>query len=66
MPFITVKLLAGRDQEQKQEIVTGVTKVVADACRIPQERVHVFIEDMAHDTYACGGVLAKDRNDKTN
>lgn len=61
MPFITVKLLAGRDKEQKKEIVTGVTKVVADACKIPKNRVHVFLEDLAHDEYACGGIFAKDK-----
>jgi 4-oxalocrotonate tautomerase len=61
MPFVTVKILEGRSPEQKKEIVKGVTKVVADACKTDQNAVHVFIEDLARDAYACGGILASDK-----
>jgi 4-oxalocrotonate tautomerase len=44
MPFVTVKILEGRSPEQKKEIVKGVTKVVADACKTDQNAVHVFFK----------------------
>lgn len=60
MPFITVKMLEGRTQDQKRRIVEGITSVVAEACGIEPDRIHVFLEDMAADSYARGGIRASD------
>lgn len=60
MPFITVKMIEGRTPDQKRKIVEGITSVVAEVCGIEADRIHVFLEDMARDTYARGGVLASD------
>jgi 4-oxalocrotonate tautomerase len=57
MPFITVKMIEGRTPEQKRTIVEGVTTVVAEACGIVKDRVHVFIEEISPDSYARGGIL---------
>jgi len=60
MPFVTVKLIEGRTLDQKRRIVDGVTRVVAEACAIELDRVHVFIEDLGRDEYGRGGVLVCD------
>ena len=60
MPFVTVKMIEGRTLDQKRKIVEGVTRAVAEACAIPEKRVHVFLEDMTREQYAKGGVLVRD------
>ena len=63
MPFITVKMVEGRTLDQKREIVSGITKVVAQACNISEDRVYLFIEDMTKEEYGRGGVLLCDKEE---
>ncbi|PKK90309.1 MAG: hypothetical protein CVV64_10100 [Candidatus Wallbacteria bacterium HGW-Wallbacteria-1] len=62
MPFVTIKLMEGRNLEQKRKMALNVTKAVAEACEIPVSRVHVFIEDMSSKSYGKGGMLVCDMN----
>lgn len=62
MPFITVKLIEGRTLDQKRQIVNGITKVVAEACNITEDRVYLFIEDLGRDEYGRGGLLLCDKD----
>jgi len=62
MPFITVKLIEGRTLDQKRQIVSGITKVVAEACNITEDRVYLFIEDLSREEYGRGGLLLCDKD----
>ena len=55
MPYVTVKMLEGRTEEQKRELCEKVSKVVAETVDAPIEKVVVFIEEMPKSHYAVAG-----------
>ena len=61
MPFISVRMLEGRDQEQKKKLVKSITDVMETVCGADPEHVHVVIEEVPKDSWARGGVMASDR-----
>lgn len=60
MPYVTVKMLPGRTEEQKKALVEKVTEAVCETTGAPKENVTVFIEEMAKNHYAVGGVRKSD------
>lgn len=61
MPYVTVKMLEGRTDEQKRNLVKKVTDAVAETTGAPVENVVVFIEDMPKNHYAVAGKLWSDK-----
>jgi 4-oxalocrotonate tautomerase len=61
MPYVTVKMLEGRTEEQKRNLVEKVTAVVSETTGAPVENVVVFIEDMPRNHYAVAGVRLSDK-----
>jgi 4-oxalocrotonate tautomerase len=61
MPFVTVEMLPGRTDEQKQALVEKVTEAVSETTGAPKERVHVFIEELRPDHYGVGGKRLSDQ-----
>jgi 4-oxalocrotonate tautomerase len=61
MPFISVRMLEGRDQEQKKKLVKSITDVMETVCGADPQHVHVVIEEIPKDSWARGGVMASDR-----
>jgi 4-oxalocrotonate tautomerase len=61
MPFISVRMLEGRDQEQKKKLVKSITDVMETVCGADPQHVHVVIEEVPKDSWARGGVMASDR-----
>jgi 4-oxalocrotonate tautomerase len=55
MPYVTVKMLEGRTEEQKKALVEKVTDAVVETTGATKEKVTVFIEEMAKGHYAVGG-----------
>lgn len=60
MPYVTVKMLEGRTEEQKRALVEKVTEAVAQTVNVPKEKVVVFIEEMTKNHYAIGGKQLSD------
>lgn len=60
MPYVTVKMLEGRTDEQKRALVEKVTAAVAETTGASPEKVVVFIEDMQKSHYAVGGKRLSD------
>lgn len=60
MPYVTVKMLEGRTEEQKRNLVEKVTAAVSETTGAPVENVVVFIEDMPKNHYAVAGKLFSD------
>lgn len=61
MPYVTVKMIEGRTEEQKKALVEKVTEAVAETTGAPKDKVVVFIEDMKKSHYAVGGVRLSDQ-----
>lgn len=60
MPYVTVKMLEGRTDEQKRELCEKVSKVVSETVNAPIEKVVVFIEEMPKSHYAVAGKRLSD------
>lgn len=60
MPYITVKMLEGRSEEQKRALVEKVTEAVSETSGAPKDKIVVFIEEMSKNHYAVGGKRLSD------
>ncbi|MFZ3591489.1 2-hydroxymuconate tautomerase [Bacillus sp. DJP31] len=60
MPYVTVKMLEGRTEEQKKTLVEKVTAAVSESTGAPSEKIVVFIEEMTKNHYATGGKRLSD------
>ena len=61
MPYVTVKMLEGRNDEQKRALVEKVTAAVVETVNAPAENVVVFIEELPPHHYGTAGKLFSDR-----
>ncbi len=61
MPYVTVKMLEGRTEEQKRALCEKVTEAVAETTGAPAENVVVFIEEMSKNHYAVAGKRFSDK-----
>lgn len=61
MPYVTVKMLEGRTEDQKRALVEKVTEAVSETTGAPTEKVVVFIEDLPKSHYGVNGKLASDQ-----
>ncbi len=60
MPYITVKMLEGRTEEQKKNLVEKVTEAVVETTGAPKEKVVIFIDEMSPNNYGIAGVRKSD------
>ncbi len=56
MPVVTIKMIEGRSDEQKHNLVEKVTEAISEAVDAPKENVTIIIEEMKKEHYAVGGV----------
>jgi 4-oxalocrotonate tautomerase len=61
MPYVTVKMLEGRTDDQKRALVEKVTAAVTETTGAPIEKVTVFIEEMSKNNYAIAGKRLSDQ-----
>ncbi|MDQ1143511.1 4-oxalocrotonate tautomerase [Bacillus sp. SORGH_AS 510] len=61
MPYVTVKMLEGRTEDQKRALVAKVTDAVSETTGAPKENITVFIEEMSKNHYGVGGVRFSDK-----
>ncbi|MDC3414966.1 4-oxalocrotonate tautomerase [Aquibacillus sp. 3ASR75-11] len=55
MPYVTVKMLEGRNDDQKKALVEKVTDAVVESTGASKEKVTVFIEEMSKNDYGVAG-----------
>ncbi|TDL32995.1 4-oxalocrotonate tautomerase [Jeotgalibacillus sp. S-D1] len=60
MPYVTVKMIEGRSEDQKKALVEKVTAAVVETTGAPAEKVAVFIEEMSKNHYGVGGKRLSD------
>lgn len=61
MPFITVKILEGRTDEQKRALIEKVTDAVSETIDAPKERISVYIEEMQKNHFGTAGKRISDQ-----
>jgi 4-oxalocrotonate tautomerase len=57
MPFLTVRILAGRSSEQKGALVRDLTEAMSRNLNVEPERVNVVIHEVEPGNWARGGKL---------
>jgi 4-oxalocrotonate tautomerase family enzyme len=51
MPFVIVKLLEGKNKQEKHALANQLTYMVAQNLRVNKDRVFVCIEELSLDNY---------------
>jgi 4-oxalocrotonate tautomerase len=57
MPYVNIRVAGKLSVQQKENICKGVTEVIAREAAKPPESILIFIDELAHENIAKGGVL---------
>ena len=57
MPYVSIRVAGKLDKQQKEEICSGVTDVIAKAANKPKDSILIFIDEEQHENIAVGGKL---------
>ncbi len=60
MPFVEVKMIEGRSQEQKRKVAEGITAVIVKELGVTADHVWVNIQEMPKTNFATNGKLRSD------
>lgn len=61
MPFVTVKMIEGRNAEIKRNVCESVAIAVSKELNLPKQNVIVLIEEMSKENYYINGELFADK-----
>lgn len=61
MPFINVKMIAGRSLEQKRELAEVLTREVVRILNVKPEVVELVIDEYPRENWASAGQLYSDK-----
>ena len=62
MPFVTIKMVEGRGQPQRDTIARAVTQAIHEQTQIPEKDIWVVVEDVkASDWYTGATTIADQR-----
>lgn len=56
MPYVNIRVAGTLGSDQKKEICAGVTEVIARIANKPKESILIFIDEVAHENIASGGI----------
>lgn len=62
MPLVTIKIIEGRNIEQKRGMAKDVTEAICKNIGCPPDAVHIDIVDLKPENIAQGGQLFTDRH----
>jgi 4-oxalocrotonate tautomerase len=57
MPYVNIRVAGKLNKQQKEEICSGVTDVIATVANKPKESILIFIDEDQHENIAVGGKL---------
>ncbi|MGE7917334.1 2-hydroxymuconate tautomerase [Viridibacillus sp. NPDC093762] len=60
MPIVTIKMIEGRTDDQKRDLVEKVTAAISESVDAPKENISIIIEEMQKSHFAVGGVRKSD------
>lgn len=61
MPLVHIDLLEGRTEEQLKVLVKDVTAVISKDANVPEERIHIVLNEMRKDRYSVAGKMVSDK-----
>jgi 4-oxalocrotonate tautomerase len=61
MPIINIKMIAGRSQEQKKELVNVLTRETGRILEVEPESISIVIDEYSRDNWASAGKLFSDK-----
>ena len=59
MPYVSIRLAGTLSREQKEAMCAGVTKVIAEVTKKPEDAILIFVDEVQHENIARGGKLLK-------
>ena len=59
MPYVTIKLMEGRDEEDKERLVEKVTEAIVTSLQVNPYNVRIELEELKEGTFAIAGKMAK-------
>lgn len=59
MPIVSISMLEGRSDEQKELMINEVSEAIARSLDAPKESVRVLIYEMSPQHFGIGGQSAK-------
>jgi 4-oxalocrotonate tautomerase len=65
MPFVNIRLIAGRSPQQKDEISKRVTSAISDVLQLPKDDTWVVFEDIPAEDWYVGATTVAERRKKT-
>jgi 4-oxalocrotonate tautomerase len=54
MPFVNIRLVEGRSQDQKNEISTRIVDAISDVLQLPKDDIWVVFEDVSAGDWYVG------------
>jgi 4-oxalocrotonate tautomerase len=64
MPFVNIRLVGGRSQEQKDEISKRVVDGISDVLELPKDDIWVVFEDVAAGDWYVGSATVAELRKK--
>ena len=61
MPLVHIDLIEGRSEEQLKGLVKDVTAAIAKNANVPEERIHIVLNEMRPDRYSVAVKMASDK-----
>ena len=61
MPLVHIDLSEGRTEEQLKALVKDVTAVISKDANVPEERIHIVLNEMRKDRYSVAGKMVSDK-----
>ncbi|SEQ99430.1 4-oxalocrotonate tautomerase [Amphritea atlantica] len=59
MPIVSISMMEGRSDEQKERMINEVSEAIARSLEAPKESVRVLIYEMPKQHFGIGGQSAK-------
>jgi 4-oxalocrotonate tautomerase len=57
MPYVNIRVAGKLDRQQKEEICSGVTEVIARVAKKPADSILIFIDEDQHENVSVAGKL---------
>ncbi len=61
MPYVEIKMLSGRSNQQKRNLVESVTDALVQTCGSTRESVQIVITDVDSGNWGSKGQLMSDK-----
>lgn len=59
MPIVTISMMEGRSDEQKEQMINEVSEAIARSLDAPKESVRILIHELPKQHFGIGGQSAK-------